>query len=188
MPFFYFPVFFGFRIKKDYTNNCFFPFAFCSTVFLYLFQILLRERILPDAKTDFWKSHFFLFKSVILFFTFVFYFRFLLLQSKAFHEDRSHRNHFLTFCLRQSPDYWHQKKILLILILIRNQCSTRKTGTARGVSDILVGYSRRFFAFLCIITSASVSARKEKRRLLLCIFIILQPIKKLNSWHTHRAV
>ena len=95
MPFFYFPVFFGFRIKKDYTNNCFFPFAFCSTVFLYLFQILLRERILPDAKTDFWKSHFFLFKSVILFFTFVFYFRFLLLQSKAFHEDRSHRNHFL---------------------------------------------------------------------------------------------
>lgn len=36
------------------------------------------------------------------------------------------------------------KKILLILILIRNQCSTRKTGTARGVSDILVGYSRRF--------------------------------------------
>ena len=108
MLFFYFPVFFGFRIKKDYTNNCFFPFAFCSTVFLYLFQILLRERILPDAKTDFWKSHFFLFKSVILFFTFVFYFRFLLsfftfvfyfrfllLQSKAFHEDRSHRNHFL---------------------------------------------------------------------------------------------
>ena len=78
MLFFYFPVFFGFRIKKDYTNNCFFPFAFCSTVFLYLFQILLRERILPDAKTDFWKSHFFLFKSVILFFTFVFYFRFLL--------------------------------------------------------------------------------------------------------------
>lgn len=74
-----------------------------------------------------------------------------------------------------------KKKILLILILIRNQCSTRKTGTARGVSDILVGYSRRFFAFLCIITSASVSARKEKRRLLLCIFIILQPIKKLNS-------
>ena len=53
MLFFYFPVFFGFRIKKDYTNNCFFPFAFCSTVFLYLFQILLRERILPDAKTDF---------------------------------------------------------------------------------------------------------------------------------------
>ena len=124
---------------------------------------------------------------LLSFFTFVFYFRFLLLQSKAFHEDRSHRNHFLTFCLRQSPDYWHQKKIL-ILILIRNQCSTRKTGIARGVSDILVGYSRRFFAFLCIITSASVSARKEKRRLLLCIFIILQPIKKLNSWHTHRAV
>ena len=27
----------------------------------------------------------------------------------------------------------------------------------------------------------AVSARKEKRRLLLCIFIILQPIKKLNS-------
>lgn len=53
MPFFYFPVFFGFRIKKDYTNNCFFPFAFCSTVFLYLFQILLRERILLDEKTDF---------------------------------------------------------------------------------------------------------------------------------------
>ena len=52
MPFFYFPVFFGFRIKKDYTNN-FFPFAFCSTVFLYLFQILLRERILLDEKTDF---------------------------------------------------------------------------------------------------------------------------------------
>ena len=39
-----------------------------------------------------------------------------------------------------------------------------------------------------IITSASVSARKETRRLLLCIFIILQPIKKLNSRHTHRAV
>lgn len=53
MLFFYFPVFFGFRIKKDYTNNCFFPFAFCSTVFLYLFQILLRERILLDEKTDF---------------------------------------------------------------------------------------------------------------------------------------
>ena len=33
----------------------------------------------------------------------------------------------------------------------------------------LVGYSRRFFAFLCIITSASVSARKEKRRLLLWV-------------------
>lgn len=53
MLFFYFPVFFGFIIKKDYTNNCFFPFAFCSTVFLYLFQILLRERILLDEKTDF---------------------------------------------------------------------------------------------------------------------------------------
>lgn len=41
MPFFYFPVFFGFRIKKDYTNNCFFPFAFCSTVFLFLKNVFL---------------------------------------------------------------------------------------------------------------------------------------------------
>lgn len=109
MLFFYFPVFFGFRIKKDYTNNCFFPFAFCSTVFLYLFQILLRKESCRTQKQTsenhissyLRASYCFL----LSFFTFVFYFRFLLLQSKAFHEDRSHRNHFLTFCLRQSPDY-----------------------------------------------------------------------------------
>lgn len=41
MLFFYFPVFFGFIIKKDYTNNCFFPFAFCSTVFLFLKNVFL---------------------------------------------------------------------------------------------------------------------------------------------------
>lgn len=41
MLFFYFPVFFGFITKKDYTNNCFFPFAFCSTVFLFLKNVFL---------------------------------------------------------------------------------------------------------------------------------------------------
>ena len=41
MLFFYFPVFFGFMdIKKDYTNNCFFPFdvlQHCVSFYLYLF-------------------------------------------------------------------------------------------------------------------------------------------------------
>ena len=41
MLFFYFPVFFGFIKKKDYTNNCFFPFAFFSTVFLFLKNVFL---------------------------------------------------------------------------------------------------------------------------------------------------
>lgn len=114
---------------------------------------------------------------LLSFFTFVSFFYKAKPSMKTAHTEIT----FLLFVFDSLRTIDIKKKILLILILIRNQCSTRKTGTARGVSDILVGYSRRFFAFLCIITSASVSARKEKRRLLLCIFIILQPIKKLNS-------
>mgnify|MGYP000506102813 CR=1 FL=1 len=54
-----------------------------------------------------------------------------------------------------------------------------ETGTARGVSDILVGYSRRFFGFLvyhhfCI----RIRTKSKKGDFILCIFIILQPIKK----------
>lgn len=56
------------------------------------------------------------------------------------------------------------KKILLILILIRNQCSTRKTGTARGVSDILVGYSRRFLLLLSCVSSLLHPYPHEKKK------------------------
>ena len=53
MPFFYFPVFFGFIIKKDYTNNCFFPFfcvlqhcLFLSEKCIFYFLIKFHEVLL----------------------------------------------------------------------------------------------------------------------------------------------
>lgn len=109
MPFFYFPVFFGFIIKKITQIIVSFHLRSAVLSFCICFRFCSgKESCRTQKQTS--ENHIssYLRASycfLLSFFTFVFYFRFLLLQSKAFHEDRSHRNHFLTFCLRQSPDY-----------------------------------------------------------------------------------